>query len=160
MTINRELLNKGRFLLPGLVACITFVTGNEAVFPTALVMTLLCITLTLNRSSGDGTDGANTRPLGVAGSTALFVFSTFIALSSVFVPVILAVYAGSGLSYGWPDEAFTHALAARLHAFAYLTALLLIVSIACIAWFRWMQSGSRLQGSRLRAGPRNPEKGD
>lgn len=160
MTINRELLYKGRFLLPGLVACITFVTGNEAVFPTALVMTLLCITLTLNRSSSDGADGVIARPLGDAGSTALVVFSTFIALSSVFIPVILAVYAGSGLSYGWPDEAFTHALAARLHAFAYLTALLLIVSIACIAWFRLMQSGGRLQGSHLIAGLRNPEKGD
>ena len=125
MRIPVKTLAKGKFLIPALVAGWSFFAGNENIFPTALVMTLVCLVLLIDGHDG-GTDMARVSPLGAAGRFSLLAFSVPVALSSLALPVFLPGYAAT----------FLHATAHDLHRYAYMTAVLLIISLVFIVYFR------------------------
>ena len=116
---------KGKFLIPAFVAGWSFLAGNENIFPTALVMTLVCLLLLIDGSSR-GTDRGLISPLGAAGRSALVAFSVPVAISSLAVPVFLPAFVGDFLPVTTRD----------LHGFAYMTALLLVICLVCIVYFR------------------------
>lgn len=125
MKMNTELLVKGKFLIPALVAIWSFMAGKENIFPTALVMTLVCLVLLVDGLSG-GTEMTGVRPLGAAGRSALVAFSVPVALSSLALSVFLPGYAAT----------FLHVTAQDLHGYAYMTAVLLVICLVCIVYFR------------------------
>ncbi|HII99291.1 MAG TPA: hypothetical protein HA272_08605 [Methanoregula sp.] len=144
MEIDRKLLWRGKFIIPALVAGYAFLTGNATVFPTALVLTLLGITLTADTLAQEtGLNG--TAPLGTAGRTALIVFSVLIAFSSLFASVFLADFAITGIT-GRPDGEFVRDVVATLHGFCYMTGLFLLICIGSMGYARWMQPGMRNAG--------------
>lgn len=123
-------LMKGKFLIPALVAGWSFMAGNEIIFPTALVMTLVCLLLLID-GYAKGTDRMLVSPLGAAGRSALVAFSVPVAIASLAVPVFLPGLAGNVLPVTTRD----------LHGFAYMTALLLVTGIVCIVYFRLFHPG-------------------
>ncbi len=142
--IDRKLLWRGKFIIPALVAGYAFLTGNETVFPTALVLTLLGITLTADTLAQEtGLNGTAT--LGTAGRTALIVFSILIAFSSLFASVFLADFAITGIT-GRPDGESVRDVITTLHGFACMTGLFLLICIGSIGYARWMQPGMRPAG--------------
>lgn len=144
MKIDRILLWRGKFIMPALVACYTFLTGNETVFPTALVLTLLGITLTID-SMVQETDLEGMNPLGTAGRTALIAFSVLIAFSSIFASLFLADYAVTGTIVRLEGES-ARAVVATLHGFACMTGLFLLICIGSIGQVWGSQSGMRIVG--------------
>lgn len=130
MRIPAETLAKGKFLIPALVAGWSFIAGYENIFPTALVMTLVCIVLLIDGHDG-GTDRARVSPLGAAGRFSLIAFSVPVALSSLALPVFLPGYAATTL----------HVTVQDLHGYAYMTAVLLVISLVFIAYFRLCRPG-------------------
>ena len=144
MKIDRKLLWRGKFIIPALVACFTFLTGNETVFPTALVLTLLGITLTTD-SMVQETDPEGTNPLGTAGRTALIAFSVLIAFSSIFASVFLADYTLTG-TIGGIDGESTLDVITTLHGFACMTGLFLLICIGSIGRVWCLQPGIRMAG--------------
>ena len=125
MKIPAETLAKGRFLIPAFVAGWSFFAGNENIFPTALVMTLVCLVLLIDGNDG-GTDIARVSQLGRAGRSAIIAFSVPVALSSLALSVFLPGYAAT----------FLHVTAQDLHGYAYMTAVLLVICLVFIAYFR------------------------
>lgn len=125
MKIPAETLAKGRFLIPALVAGWSFLAGNENIFPTALVMTLVCLVLLIDRYDGS-MDVARVSPLGRAGRSALIAFSVPVALSSLALSVFLPGYAAT----------FLHVTVQDIHGYAYMTAVLLVICLVFIAYFR------------------------
>jgi hypothetical protein len=125
MKIPAETLAKGRFLIPALVAGWSFLAGNENIFPTALVMTLVCLVLLIDGHDRD-MDMARVSPLGAAGRAALIAFAVPVALSSLALSVFLPGYAAP----------FLHVTAQDLHGYAYMTAVLLVICLVFIAYFR------------------------
>ena len=144
MKIDRKLLWRGKFIMPALVACYTFLTGNETVFPTALVLTLLGITLTID-STVQETDPEGMNPLGTAGRTALIVFSVLIAFSSIFSSLFLADYAVTG-PIGRLNGESTRDVITTLHGFACMTGFFLLICIGSIGRVWWLQPGTRMAG--------------
>jgi len=145
MNIDRKFLWRGKFILPALVACYTFLTGNETVFPTALVLTLLGITLTID-SMAQETDRKGMNPLGTAGRTALLAFSVLIAFSSILASLFLADYAVTGTIVRL-DGVSTRDVISTLHGFACMTGLFLLICIASIGRVWWMQPGMSMAGN-------------
>jgi len=125
MELNREFLLKGKFLIPAFIAGWSFIAGNENIFPTALVMTLVCLVL-LIEGPDRGTDIARVSSLGVAGRFALIVFSVSVALSSLVLSAFLPGY----------NATFLHVTAQDLHGYAYMTAVLLVICLVFIVYFR------------------------
>jgi len=125
MKIPAETLAKGKFLIPAFVAGWSFIAGNENIFPTALVMTLVCLVLLIDGYDGS-TDIARVSPLGRAGRSALIAFSVPVALSSLALSVFLPGYATT----------FLHVTAQDLHGYAYMTAVLLVICLVFLAYFR------------------------
>jgi len=125
MKIPAETLAKGKFLIPALVAGWSFFAGNENIFPTALVMTLVCLVLLIDGYDG-GMDMARVSPLGRAGRSALIAFSVPVALFSLALSVFLPGYAAT----------FLHVTVQDFHGYAYMTAVLLVICLVFIAYFR------------------------
>lgn len=144
MKIDRKLLWRGKFIIPALVACYTFLTGNETVFPTALVLTLLGITLTID-SMAQETDLEGMNPLGTAGRTALIAFSVIIAFSSIFASLFLADYAVTGI-IGRLDGESAQSVITTFHGFACMTGLFLLICMGSIGRVWWLQPGMRMAG--------------
>ena len=125
MRIPVNTLAKGKFLIPAFVAGWSFFAGNENIFPTALVMTLVCLVLLID-GYDSSTEPVRVSPLGTAGRLSLLAFSVPVALSSLALPVFLPGYAAT----------FLHVTAQDLHGYAYMTAVLLVISLMFIAYFR------------------------
>ena len=144
MKIDKKLLWRGKFIMPALVACYTFLTGNETVFPTALVVTLLGITLTLD-SMAQETDREGMNPLGTAGRMALIAFSVLIAFSSIFASLFLADHSLAG-TIGEPEWQSSEEIITTLHGFACMTGLFLLICIGSIGRVWWLQPGPGMTG--------------
>ncbi len=144
LKIDKKLLWRGKFVIPAFVACYSFLTGNETVFPTALVLTLLGITLTID-SMAQETDRDKRSPLGTAGRTALIAFSVLIAFSSIVASLFLADFSVSG-PIGRLDAESAQAVITSLHGFAGMTGLFLLICIGSIGRVWWLQPGMRMAG--------------
>lgn len=142
--IDRKLLWRGKFIVPALVAGYAFLAGNEAVFPTALVLALLGITLTTDALAQE-TGMHGTAPLGTAGRTALIIFSVPIAFLSLFAPVFLADFAITGIT-GRLDGEFVRDVITTLHGFCCMTGLFLLICIGSIGYAWGVQPGMRTAG--------------
>lgn len=134
---------KGKFLIPAVVAGWSFLTGNENIFPTALVMTLVCLVLLVDDYCA-GKETARMSPLGAAGRSALVVFSVPVAIASLAVPAFLPGFAGNVLPATTSD----------LHGFAYLTAVLLVTCMVCIVCFRLLHPDWRAPAECMLPGRR------
>lgn len=157
MKIDRKLLWRGKFIIPALVAGYAFITGNETVFSTALVLTLLGITLTTDALAQEtGING--TAPLGTAGRTALIVFSVLIAFSSLVASVFLADFTVSGIT-GRLDGEFVRDVITTLHGFCCMTGLFLLICVGSIGYARWIQPGMRTAGDAT-ASPKCHDRGE
>ena len=89
-------------------------------------MTLVCLVLLID-CYYSGTDRARVSPLGAAGRFSLIAFSVPVALSSLALSVFLpAGYAAT----------FLHVTAQDLHGYAYMTAVLLVICLVFLAYFR------------------------
>lgn len=139
MNIEKAHLLKGKFLIPAMVACWAWITGNAIVFPTALVMTLACLMVLIDSTGGEK-KMSHPGPLGVAGRPALFVFSALVAISNIVVSLFLPGYAGAGNFNGIFGGDFVQVTINYFHGFAYMTAFLLLTCMAFIVYFRWQQS--------------------
>ena len=144
LKIDKKLLWRGKFVIPAFVACYTFLTGNETVFPTALVLTLLGITLTIDRMAAE-TDREGRSPLGTAGRTALIAFSVLIAFSSIVASLFLADVTVNGIIARLDAES-TQAVITSLHGFACMTGLFLLICIGSIGRVWWLQPGMKMAG--------------
>ncbi len=145
MKIDKKLLGRGKFFIPVFVAGYTFLTGNETVFPTALVLALLGITLTID-SMAQETDRDGRSPLGTAGRTALIVFSVLIAFSSIFASLFLADFAVND-TIGRLDTESSRAAITSLHGFACMTGLFLLICIGSIGRVWWLQPERGMTGN-------------
>ena len=130
LKVDKKLLWRGKFVIPAFVACYTYLTGNETVFPTALVLTLLSITLTID-SMAQKTDREGRSPLGTAGRTALIAFSVLIAFSSIVASTFLADFTVNGTIARLDGES-ARTVITTLHGFAWMTGLFLLICIGSI----------------------------
>ena len=135
MERNKELLLKGKFLIPAFVAGWSWMMGNENVFPTALLMTLISLILVID-GTAEGAKIPRPSPLGAAGRPALVTFSVLIAVSSLVGSRFLPGYGGD----------FVRVTIHDFHGFAYMTAFLLLICMAFIIYIRWRQSGNGVSG--------------
>jgi hypothetical protein len=144
LKIDKKLLWRGKFVMPAFVACYAFLTGNETVFPTALVLTLLGIALTVD-SMAQETDRGGRNPLGTAGRSALIVFSVLIAFSSIVASLFLADFVINGTIARFDGESARNVITS-LHGFAGMTGLFLLICIGSIGRVWWLQPGTRMAG--------------
>ncbi|MFA4876726.1 MAG: hypothetical protein WC586_04890 [Methanoregula sp.] len=150
MGIKHEHMLWGICLVMAIITGWSILEGNETIFPTALVLTLITLVLSI-----DGTferpETARTSSLGAAGRSTLVTFSVLVAVSSLLVSLYLPGYAEANNMSGWFDGDFVRVTINDFHELAYETAFLLLLAMAFLLYYQWRQPVMHRLG-RLRDG--------
>jgi len=114
----------------------SLLVGNETIFPTTLVFSLLFLVIWIDRSGGMAGIGTSPVLLGDAGRYTLVTFACLIALSSLVVSIWLPGFAEANGMTGLYDGDFVRVTINDFHEFSYMTSFLLLMGAAFLLYFR------------------------
>jgi uncharacterized membrane protein len=120
--------------------------GNETIFPSALVGSLLLLLLIMDRYGESLGSRDRDRLLGRAGRYTLVTFAVLIAVSSLLVSALLPGYAEANNLTGLFDGDFVRVTINDFHEFAYMTSFLLVLCIAFMQYFRMRKHSGAING--------------
>jgi hypothetical protein len=125
----------------------TLLVGNETIFPSALVLLLLCLIGWISPTPS-ASNAQNVSTSEKAARTAIISFTIFVAvlsiLVSLFLPGIAVTYGMTGLF----DGDFVRVSINDAHELAYTTCLLLVLDLIFLAGYRRKQNWTLRPGER------------